>query len=282
MPNDPASELTKANLPTWDERAAVHFRDETGFYAVESFRKGGDTLMPIESSEIGDVAGKRLVHLQCHIGLDTLSLARRGATATGIDFSSVAVSAARRLGAESGLEAKFVQADVYDATRILEDRFDIVYVSWGSLNWLPNIWLWAEVVATLLAPGGFLYLAEQHPFIAVMKQIDGFLAPAFSWRTPRDRPVISDQPTPYTGGSISLANARTHEWDHPLSDIIGGLLEAGLRLDFFHEHEVLPWRRFPMMVPRGERLFALPDWHTPMPLAFSLKASKPRSNAHSK
>ena len=179
-----ANRLTQANIPTWDERAAVHLCDKTGFYAVDRFRKGGDTLMPIESSEVGDVAGKRLVHLQCHIGLDTLSLARRGASVTGVDFSSVAVEAARKLSSETGVPAKFVQADVYDAARVLEDRFDIVYVSWGSLNWLPDIWAWGKVVSDLLAPGGYLYLAEQHPSISVMKQIDGCLIPSFSWRTP--------------------------------------------------------------------------------------------------
>ena len=269
-----ANRLTQANIPTWDERAAVHLCDKTGFYAVDRFRKGGDTLMPIESSEVGDVAGKRLVHLQCHIGLDTLSLARRGASVTGVDFSSVAVEAAQKLSSETGVSAKFVQADVYDAARVLEDRFDIVYVSWGSLNWLPDIWAWGKVVSDLLAPGGYLYLAEQHPSISVMKQIDGCLVPSFSWRTPYDRPVVGEMAATYTGDDAVLSNTRTHEWEHPLSDIVGSLLSLGLRLDFFHEHDVLPWSRFPMMVPTANRLFRLPDWHVPMPLAFSLKASK--------
>ncbi len=275
MIEDAGAMWTRANLLTWDERAAVHFCDATGFYAVERFKKGEDTLFPIEASEIGDISGKRLAHLQCHIGVDTLSLARRGALATGLDFSPVAVEAARKLAADTKLPAQFVQADVYDAASAMPGPYDIVYVTWGSLNWLPDIWRWARVVSDLLSPGGYLYLAEQHPAISIMKEVAGELVPAFAWRTPSNRPIITDLQTSYTGEK--LRNSRMHEWDHPLSDIIGALIAAGLRLDFFHEHEALPWPRFPMMKPAGERLFRLPDWHVPMPLAFSLKVVKEAS-----
>jgi len=265
------------NQSTWDERAAIHLRDATGFYAVERFRKGEDILMPIESAEIGHVAGRHLLHLQCHIGLDTLCLARRGAIVTGLDFSGAAIAAARALAAEAKLEAQFVNADVYDAMNALEGGFDVVYVSWGSLNWLPDIWRWAELVTGLLAPGGFLYLVEQHPYISAMKERDGRLEPTFAWRTPMHHPILTEASTTYTGDEARLANARMHEWEHPLSDIITALLASGLRLEFLHEHEVLPWRRLPMMVPAADRMFRLPDTQVPMPLGFSLKAWKPKS-----
>jgi 2-polyprenyl-3-methyl-5-hydroxy-6-metoxy-1,4-benzoquinol methylase len=272
MIEDAGAMWTRANLLTWDERAAVHFRDATGFYSIERLRKGEETLFPIEASEIGDVAGKRLAHLQCHIGVDTLSLARRGALVTGLDFSSVAVEAARKLAAETNLPAQFVQADVYDAASAMQGPYDIVYVTWGSLNWLPDIWRWARVVSDLLSPGGYLYLAEQHPSISIMKEIGGELVPCFGWRTSANRPVISDLQASYTGEK--LRNSRMHEWEHPLSDVIGALLAAGLRLDFFHEHEALPWPRFQMMEPMDDHLYRLPDWYVPMPLAFSLRAVK--------
>jgi SAM-dependent methyltransferase len=263
------------NQATWDERATLHLVDANGFYAVERFRRGEDILMAIESAEIGSVAGLHLLHLQCHIGLEALCLARRGAIVTGLDFSAAAIAAAWGLAEEAGLPALFVRADVYDAMNVLKGGFDVVYVSWGSLNWLPDIWLWAEVVAGLLAPGGFLYLVEQHPFISVMKERDGRLEPFYAWRTPMEQPVQTEMTTTYTGDDTRLANRRMHEWDHPFSDIITALLASGLRLDFVHEHEVLPWRKFPMMVPAGDRAYRLPDGHTPMPLAFSLKAWKP-------
>jgi SAM-dependent methyltransferase len=266
------------NQATWDERAEIHLRDANGFYAVERFRRGEDVMLAIESAEIGNVAGRHLLHLQCHIGLETLCLARRGAMVTGLDFSSAAIAAAQGLAAETGLKGLFVKADVYDALKVLEGGFDVVYVSWGSLNWLPDVWRWAEVVSGLLAPGGFLYLVEQHPFISIMKERDGRLEPFYAWRTPMEDPILTEAAATYTGDEARLANSRMHEWEHPLSDIITALLASGLRLEFLHEHELLPWRRLPMMVPAADRLYRLPDGQTRMPLAFSLKAWKARSS----
>jgi hypothetical protein len=161
--------------------------------------------------------------------------------------------------------------------KVLEVGFGIVYVSWRSLNWLPDIWRWAELVASLLIPGGYLYLVEQHPFISVMKERDGHLEPSFARRTPIERPILTEATTTYTGDDTQLTNSRIHEWEHPVSDVITALLGSGLRLDFLHEHEILPWRRFPMVVPAVDRMYRMPESQVPMPLAFSLKAWKRRS-----
>ena len=263
------------NLSTWDERAAIHVRDTTGFYALDEFRAGQDVLMPIESEEIGDVKGKHLLHLQCHIGLDALSFARRGAIVTGLDFSSEAINAARALGEEAKIDAHFVQADVYDAPYVLDGGFDIIFVNWGSLNWLPDVNAWAYTVAELLAPGGYLYLLEQHPSFSLMLEEDDKLTPGIDWRTPYNEPNVTDTPTTYNGDDTKLLHSRLHEWEHPLSDIIGSLLEADMRLDFLHEHEVLPWQRLKMMVPTEDyRYYRLPPDQPRMPLGFSLKAYK--------
>ena len=275
MDSDEALSSVEANRLAWDERAAVNLRDATGFYAINRFRAGEDLLMEIESREIGDVAGKRLLHLQCHLGLEALCLARRGAIVTGLDFSETAIAGARALVAETGLAATFVHSDVYDAPAVLEGYFDIIFVSWGSLNWLPDIWRWGEVVSTLLAPGGYLYLIEQHPFLAMLKEVDGQLRPFFSWRSPPQNPIVTDMPTSYNNDPTPLVHARLHEWDHPLSDVITSVMAAGLYLDFFREHELIPWRRLSTMVPVTDRLFRLPPGAVPMPLSFSLKAWKP-------
>jgi SAM-dependent methyltransferase len=161
--------------------------------------------------------------------------------------------------------------------KVLEGGFGIVYVSRGSLNWLPDIWRWAELVASLLTPGGYLYLVERHPFISVMKERGGHLEPSFAWRTPIERPILTVATATYTGDDTQLMNSRIHEWEHPLSDVIAAFLGYGLRLDFLREHEILPWRRFPMMVPAADRMYRMPEAQVPMPLAFSLKAWKPRS-----
>lgn len=263
----------QANLSNWNNRAALHMRDATGFYDVAAFLAGRDTLCPIEASEIGDVRGKRLLHLQCHFGLDTLSLARRGAIVTGLDFSPVAIEGARELAAKAGLAATFVEADLYEAPKAIEDRFDRVYSSWGTICWLPDICAWARVVAEMLRPGGTFSFADSHPFALVLDERDGVIRPTYGWRTPKDRPDAFTDVKSYTGDDFAEP-VTDYNWLHPLSDIVTSLIEAGLTLEFLHEHETLPWKLFPSMVPAGERMFRLPDGAVPMPLAFSLRAVK--------
>lgn len=262
----------QANLSNWNDRAALHVRDASGFYDVDGFLAGRDSLHEIEAGEIGDVAGKRLLHLQCHFGMDTLCLARRGAIVTGLDFSPVAIAAARALAAKAGLAASFVEADVYETRSRIEGLFDIVYVTWGTICWLPDVRRWAKVIAAMLAPGGRLYFADSHPSALVLDERDGRIVPSFAWRTPADRPDAYTPDTSYTGDTLS--GGAAYNWEHPLSDIIGGLIEAGLRLDFLHEHELLPYRLFPSMVPAGEKMFRLPDGAVPFPLSFSLQATR--------
>ncbi|MDQ3636616.1 MAG: class I SAM-dependent methyltransferase, partial [Actinomycetota bacterium] len=161
----------ETNKASWDERVPIHVGGE--FYGVEGFRAGEEHLRPFELEEMGDVSGKELLHLQCHFGKDTLSWARHGARVTGLDFSAPAVEAAGKLAAEIGIEAEFVRSDVYEANEALGGRtFDVVYTGLGALNWLPDITRWAGVVAGLVRPGGFLYLAEFHPFANVFGDDD--------------------------------------------------------------------------------------------------------------
>lgn len=270
-----AQDLFDANRRNWDERVAIHLKDETGAYRLAEFRAGIDTLHPIESAEVGEVAGKRLVHLQCHFGKDTLTLARRGAICTGLDFSPAAIEAARLLSAEVGVPATFVEGNLYDAPNLISERFDIAYVTWGAINWLPDIRGWARVVAAMLVPGGRLYLAESHPAILPFEEIDGIIRPHYDRRTPAENPIATDEATSYTGSAERIRSTRTYEWIHPLSDIVTGLIEAGLRIDFLHEHEELPYRLYPSMVPVGDQgMYRLPSSLPNLPLSFSLQATK--------
>jgi SAM-dependent methyltransferase len=267
-------EFFAANRKSWDERVAIHRRDETGFYAVEKVLRGEDKLNAIEAEEIGDVKGKRIAHLQCHFGLDSLCLARRGAQVVGLDFSAEAIAEARRLAGELNLDASFIEGNVYEARKLLTGTFDMVYVTWGAINWLPDLKPWGEQVAELLAKGGHLYLAESHPAILCFEWIDGRIAPHYDWRTPAGRPTASDLPFTYNGSSQELTNRRIYEWIHPLSDIIGSLRAAGLALDWYHEHPALTWALFPNMIQSEDGLYRLPADFPQLPLAFSLKAVK--------
>jgi SAM-dependent methyltransferase len=261
-----------ANRRNWDERAAIHARNRTGFYPIDRLKAGEDILQPIEAAEIGDVAGKRLIHLQCHIGLDTLCLARRGAIVTGLDFSPTAIAAALALASELGIPAEFVESDVFGARERLSGSFDVAFVTWGTICWLPNIERWAQVVASLLAAGGVLYLADAHPSALVLEEIEGRILQHYPWRVSADKPLIFEDAQTYTGDATELVEKRNYEWIHPLSAIITGLIEAGLQLEFLHEHERLPWKLFASMEPDGDRMFRLPETAVPIPLSFSLMA----------
>ncbi len=263
-----------ANRANWDERADLHIGDDTGTYGIGPFLAGEDILCPIEAAEIGDVSGLDVLHLQCHIGLDTLCLARRGARVTGLDFSRNALRHAGELAARSGLEARFVLGDVYDAPERVGGNFDLVYTTWGTICWLPDIRRWGETVATMLKPGGRLYFADTHPMIQPLEEIGGQLVPTFAYRTPTTLPLSFAASQTYTGDPRQLLNAENFEWIHPLSDIVMALVDNRLGIARMAEHEALPWQMFPMMVRGADRMWRLPAGHPHIPLSISIDAVK--------
>ena len=262
------------NSRNWDERATIHARDTTGDYMLDRFRAGEDALHTIEATELGDISGKRVLHLQCHIGRDTLCLVRRGAVATGLDFSGAALDVACRLAEETGLKATFVQGTVDEAPRLTPGPFDLVFTTWGTLCWLPDMTAWARVIASVLAPGGELYCGDAHPGFYVLEEFDGKLLLTYDFQTPADRPLEFVEATTYTGDTTVMTHQSTREWIHPLSAILGALIDAGLTITMFREHEVLPWRGVPSLVPASDRLWRLPDGHPRIPLSFSVRAKK--------
>ncbi len=267
-----SDKYTKTNLRNWECRVPLHLRS----YPLEKFKKGWDPLFPIEAGEIGNIKGLKVLHLQCHIGMDSLGLVRRGAEVTGLDFSPSAVEAAQLLAAETGLRAKFIQGDVYDAANLIKTKFDLVYTTWGTNTWLPDITKWAGVVAKMLKRGGRLYLADGHPSMLVMEEEKGQLVHKYPWRTDPKSPLQFDEEITYTGEAMPEESSDSYDWAHPLSAIIGGLLKAGMRLDFLHEHETLPWAYVSLLEPDPDepRLFRLPEFMPQLPLSFSLGATK--------
>ena len=262
------------NRRNWDERAAIHARDTTGFYGLDRVRSDDDRLHSIEAAELGDISRKKVLHLQCHIGTDTLRLVRLGASAIGLDFSAEAIRTARRLADEAGVKADFVVGRVDDAPELTPGPFDLVYVTWGAICWLPDLTVWARVIAKVLAPGGELYCADAHPSFVLMEEREGRLEPTYDFQTPVDRPLEFTSERTYTGDPTVMTHQSTREWIHSMSAILGALIEAGLTIRMFHEHEVLPSRALPMMVPSSDRRWRLPDAHPRLPLSFSLRARK--------
>jgi 2-polyprenyl-3-methyl-5-hydroxy-6-metoxy-1,4-benzoquinol methylase len=262
------------NRQSWDERAGIHARDTTGDYMLDRFRAGEDALHDIDAVELGDISGKRVLHLQCHIGRDTLCLARRGAIVTGLDFSAPALAVARQLATETGLRATFVQGTVDQAPEVTPRPFDLVFTTWGTICWLPDTKKWANAIASVLKIGGELYFADMHPAFAVFEVEGGKLVPSWDFQTPANRPLEFANATTYTGDPTVMTNQATREWIHSLSAVLGSLIDAGMTITMFHEHEVLPWQGLPILVPATERLWRLPDGYPRLPLSYSLRARK--------
>ncbi|WP_199035704.1 class I SAM-dependent methyltransferase [Glycomyces salinus] len=269
------NEWREANRAMWDERVPLHAASDA--YDHDGFRKGRDEIREFEAEEVGDVTGKRLLHLQCHMGQDTLSWARRGAAkVVGLDFSEPAIKVARGLAADIGFgpdRAEFVVSDVYEAAAALPDRdYDIVYTGIGVLDWLPDIERWAATAASLVAPGGFLYLAEFHPITHVLDGDDGTRIETDYFD---DRPVVTDEPGSYVDWRAETAQNLSFERMHTLGDIVSSLAATGLRIEFLHEHDVTMFHRYATLEQGEDGLFRAPKGQPRVPLMFSLKASRP-------
>jgi SAM-dependent methyltransferase len=265
-------ERLEANRRNWDERTGIHLQSR--FYDVAAWLREERGPRAREVEALGDVSGLRLLHLQCHFGLDTLAWARAGAQVTGLDFSSTAIDAARTLAARSGLQerATFVCADVYDAVDALGPAtFDIVYVSLGALCWLPSVDRWAEQVGALLAPGGLHYLHDVHPLAWALAE-DGLVVEHTYFEQPE--PYVDDCARTYTDGNRPIANGRTYEWNHSIGETVTALVRHGLRLDWLVEHDWTVWPRFGWLVADGEGNWTTPPGMPRLPLSFSLLASR--------
>lgn len=274
------SEYLDANRRNWDDRAALHAARDGSGYDVRRYIDDPGLLSDVvrfDRDRLGDISGSRVVHLQCHIGTDTISLARLGARVTGLDFSEESVRQARRLSEEAGADLEFVQADVRDAASVLPTgTFDLVYTGIGALCWLPRIRDWAAVVAALLAPGGSLFLREAHP---ILWSMDETLDDDLHLRYPyfeQVEPLEWDDDTTYVPTIAPLTATKTYEWNHSLGEIVTALLDEGLRLDLLVEHDSVPWEALPgQMEQRQDGEWVLRRRPAVAPLTYTLRASRP-------
>jgi SAM-dependent methyltransferase len=274
------TEYLDANRDNWNDRAAAHAVRTGVGYRVQRYIDDRSLLSDVvrfDLERLGDIRGLRTVHLQCHIGTDTLSLARLGAQVTGLDFSPVALEEARALVAETGDAVDFVESDVYSALSVLEAQsYDLVYTGIGALCWLPSVERWAAVVAGLLKPGGRLFIREGHPILWTMdERLTDDLHLRFSYFEQAD-PLEWDDEASYVETDRPITATKTYEWNHGIGEIVTALLNAGLRLSMLVEHDSVPWRALPgqmLMRPDGE--FALDARAGVAPLSYTIQAVKP-------
>ena len=228
--------FTKANKKNWDERAELHFNSKG--YGVREFLAGKSTLRPIELKELKRVKGKKLLHLHCHFGLDTLSWARKGAIVTGVDFSATAISYANRLKKEAGLKAEFVCSDALMLSGKLKGKYDIVFASYGVLCWIADLPKWMKAACGYLRKGGVFYLIDDHPFrsfIDYNAKLPGETIRIASDYFPKGKPHKYESEYTYVWTERKLRNTLNYEWQHPLEEILNSLVDSGMRLEFIHE-----------------------------------------------
>jgi SAM-dependent methyltransferase len=270
--------MIAANRANWDERAPIHVA--SAFYGLDGSRPAESWFAEYEWTDLGDLRGVDLLHLQCHLGTETLALAARGATATGLDISGVSIEQARRLAAEQNLDITYVEADVHDAGAALGTTFDIVYTGKGSLCYLPDLDRWAATVRDLLKPGGSLYLVEFHPMLYALGVVPigdseelTIRADYLSGRGPEER----DATRTYTDGPALRTATVSYEWRHELGEVVTALTGAGLRIDRLREDRRLPWPRWSTMERDADGWFALPAGAPRIPLLYAVRATAPVS-----
>lgn len=264
-------EFTRANQALWDQWTIEHERSP--FYDLAGFRAGKDRLHSIELSELGEVSGKSLLHLQCHFGMDTLAWARRGAVVTGVDLSPNSIVLARSLSKELHIPAEFVCTPIYDLPNILSGSFDIVFTSYGVLHWLPDLQKWAEIIFHFLKPRGVFYMVEDHPLFRTLSAEETELLQVsrqyFFSATPDAVEMAGSYATGPTGEKRTF-----YIWNHPIGEVVSSLVEAGLAIEFLHEFPFAARAKFPCMVQGPDGWWRLPERFTSIPFLFSLRAHK--------
>lgn len=256
------------NKECWNKKTDVHL--SSSFYDVEGFVKGKSSLNEIELNLLGDIKGRSILHLQCHFGQDSLSLARMGAEVTGVDLSDTAIEAARKLSNDIGVEAKFIECDVYSLSDHITDQFDIVFTSYGTIGWLPDMDKWAGVVARFLKPGGRFIFAEFHPVVWMFD--DDFKKVAYSYFNREE--IIEEVSGSYTDRSAPIKTTSI-SWNHDLSEVLTALLKQGLVLDQFLEFDYSPYNCFNKMEEFETGKYRIKGLKNRIPMVYALAMTKP-------
>lgn len=258
-------EYFDANKDLWNQRTRVH--KDSSFYNLEGFKKGESVLTSIELNELGDVRGKSLLHLQCHFGMDSLDWTRRGAMVTGIDLSDEAIKEATALNDQLGLNARFVCCNVYDTRTYISEQFDIVFTSYGTIGWLPDLDRWATVIVQSLKPGGIFYIADFHPVLWMFD--DDFTHIKYPYEN--REVIVTENEGTYTDRNAAI-KAKEYGWNHSISEILNALIRAGLKITLFNEYMYSPYPCF-----RNTVEFEKGHWHIiglegKIPMVYSIKA----------
>ncbi len=264
-------EIFEINKTLWNKKTAVHV--DSSFYNKQGFINGETVLTPIELNELNDVAGKTMLHLQCHFGMDSLNWQRLGAKVTGVDFSDAAIEEAKKLNEQLGYDAEFICSDIYSLnlpTLFKGDGFfDIVFTSYGTIGWLPDLEKWAKVIAKHLKPEGIFYMADFHPVVWMFNNDFSKIEYAYH----KTVPIIEEDQSTYTENSEPIIG-KEYGWNHSISEILNALLAEGLQLQFFNEHNWSPYACLNNIVEFEKGKWHIKGMEGKLPMVYSLMAKK--------
>jgi SAM-dependent methyltransferase len=267
MKSESFQEYFDANEKLWN--GLVSINKSSKMYDLESFKKGKSSLNFIELEELGNVSCKSLLHLQCHFGIDTLSWARLGAQATGVDFSEKAIQLAEALSEEFAIPARFIRSNVYNLPDVLKEEFDIVYTSYGILCWLPNLTEWGRIIHRFLKENGTFYMVEFHPIRSMFDDAGNMKEPYFYG----EKPLRYEGSGSYADPSASFYHV-SYEWPHSLADVVNALVAAGLGIEFLHEFPFTVYGDCPWLEQRKDGFWYHKNRDIKVPLLFSIRGRK--------
>ncbi len=255
------------NKKTWNTKVAAHIKSE--FYDVDAFIKGKSSLNQYELDALADVKNKSLLHLQCHFGLDTLSFSRLGAKCVGIDFSNIAITEAKKLNTQLQLDAKFICCNVYDTAKYINEKFDLVYTSYGVIGWLPDLQLWGKQIVQRLKNGGIFYLVEFHPIIWMFDYLEK--PPKLKYGYMQEEVIYEEYEGTYANTNAKIIS-KEYGWNHGLGSVITALTNAGLHIEYMEEYNESPYNVLPNLVKTHSGMYTTKDQL--YPLIFAIKAIK--------
>ena len=264
------SEINKyfeVNKATWNEKVNIHAKSE--MYDLETFKNGKSSLMKYELDALGDVKGKSLLHLQCHFGQDTLSWSRLGANCIGVDLSNEGIKLAQQLNEELNLDAEFVCCNVLDTSKYVKEKFDIVFTSYGTIGWLPDLKSWAQMIVERLKKGGIFYIVEFHPIVWMFDYTKG--KPMMKYGYMQDEVIYEEYEGTYAD-QLSKMISKEYGWNHGLGEVLTSLTEAGLHIDYLKEHDESPYNVLPDLTETKLGYYVLKE--KLYPLIFEIKATK--------
>ncbi|MBK8601290.1 MAG: class I SAM-dependent methyltransferase [Flavobacterium sp.] len=255
------------NKQTWNKKTEVHLTSD--FYDVPSFLGGKSSLNSIEVALLGDVKDKKILHLQCHFGQDSLSLARLGAKVTGVDFSEKAIEKAKEFAEKLQLDATFICCDLYDSPQFIAEQFDIVFTSYGTIGWLPDLDKWATIVSRFLKPNGKFVMADFHPVVWMFD--NDFKEVFYSYFNVE--PIYETETGSYAERE---ANIETHtiSWNHSIADLLNALIRNGIEINSFQEYNYSPYNCFNQSEEFEEGKYRIKHFQNKIPMVYAILGTK--------